>query len=572
MTTYGENRIDIPFMGGEYTSPSTDAIPDGTNIACTNLMRTSRGTLAVRGSFKLVGGAVGWNTRPVVTTTNFKTNAPIIPDVSDMVRSFSFNNVQDQPTILTNSFQTLNKAGNIPPLCSVRMVNARNNSGTTTVKGEAESIGNAALYWAMCQYKDRIYAANSGIAITGVAIHQASAFTNFTAAIGSWTVTAITNPLPSITGSACEALVSFKDRIFAAVGSRIYFTEVATVGGYPDNWNSGNNFLDISLELGLAVIHNIHLMNDKMFIMTERGVYLLLCSGSSSSWSLQLITPDYSTFSRNSSCRVKNNIIFSDRINIYAFNGASFKKISGPIDHIFTRMNGCEVFPFEDGVLIQLSNASVVQTGANYVYSWPSGCTFYYFDGSAFVSLTLPASLTTYGVSGTFNAKQTSSDPLVPRTYLAGWEGCWYYDPFDFKGDHDISLTRQPYNFIFQTKFISKPFNTLKKYKNAYLDLRLDTMFTGTDILAQIKIPPNLGTAAGTAGTRYLTTTNVGTNTDIVAKIGNPNSQYSRRAGVYILGTMRINVANTAYAPFELKGICLKVESDMNDVIDGYMA
>jgi hypothetical protein len=150
-------------------------------------------------------------------------------------------------------------------------------------------------------------------------------------AFGAGTVTpTLVVSLPAL----CKNLVTYKDRIFAfaAQSSRVYYTELATVGGYPDNWNAGANFFDLP-DTG-AIIQNVFSLNDRLYIFTNRGLYNLFAEGAPSTWQTRLVNTDIKIYDKAHVALVDGVFMFTNTKTVYAYNGgSSIVEVGEPIKY-----------------------------------------------------------------------------------------------------------------------------------------------------------------------------------------------------------------------------------------------
>jgi hypothetical protein len=228
----------------------------------------------------------------------------------------------------------------------------------------------------MVQYRDRYYCLD--IAGTNVS---------------KWSFSSTTLTVASLfTGSvAMSCMVAFRDRIFAASENRIYYTELATSGGYPENWNSGNNFLSMP-SLGSTIVSMI-VNNNRIYIFTTEGVYQLYATGSPSNWEISLLSSTIKVFSKNAVALIKESFVYTDTEGVYIFNGATLKDIGQPIKQALkaggyvayngtsystvAAASGHRILPYQDGFLLVLTNSTI--SGSYWIESrYPK---YYYFDG-----------------------------------------------------------------------------------------------------------------------------------------------------------------------------------------------
>lgn len=537
---YGENRLDIAINKGLFLSSSPASIPDGYCGTFVNAAIDAKGSVVPRGNFKCVANFT--TTGGIVTGgTNVIGGMPA-KDNTDCIRAFSFDQGDELAALWVNW-------GNSTPTVQTRMISGTK-TGVNLVKGEASTAagGNFEEFKAMCQYRDRIYASN----ING--IYRVTAAGNFNGTTGTVTKSLL---VASAGGLNPEKMVVFKDRVFAGWGSTVYYTEVATVGGYPENWNALNNKFEVGSDNGFAGIVNMFADSDKLYIFTTAGVYILYATGSPSSWTLQLANKNLKTPSTNSVCRVGSGFIVTDRSAIYAYGGGNtHSKIGDEIDWIF-QYNGFEVFEFEQGFLLQVS---ATQGASVPLY-------YYYFDGSTWAEWTLPPTVYTAnfgGISGTFVGKYTSGDRTQPRSYIMSRGGCWYYDANYFAGDEDAPGTPLPSNSALNviSKIYNFPFDILKRLKSGYIHCYLGSVFVGAASLT-------VGIFKDKRGARDVSLVRNDSNViqspgsysdDAVMKLN--TSGYYRQLGIS-LGATFSGVGSAVVPPLEIHGFSFLVEDEV---------
>lgn len=341
MSVYGEEFIPVDFSKGLWLSDHASAIPDGYCHRLTNLIINDVGHAEARPMFNrtLNQGISGILESNITKIPN--TSPPPEWWGSSFIKSWSFSPVGVNDPMIFMQAQTTSP--------NATFLWLRDNYNSTYQNTYADT--NCAED--MTQYRDRFYAINK--AGTGVV--------RWTFGAGTITFnTLVTLPLQ------CNTILAFRDRIFASANNRIYFTDRASSGGYPESWNSGNNFISMP-SLG-STIMNMIAHNDRIFIFTDRGLYQLSAIGDSSSWSVALVSADIQIFSKNSVALVKDNFVYHDFDNVYITTGLSYPQaIGNPIRAIFRdsvarfenwteirvisqTFSGIRILPWEDGFIL----------------------------------------------------------------------------------------------------------------------------------------------------------------------------------------------------------------------------
>jgi hypothetical protein len=198
---------------------------------------------------------------------------------------------------------------------------------------------------AFCQYKDRYYASN------GTTVGKIFRIQNFVAAGGALTVT----DLNTIT-KGVDILLTFRSRVFGIKKNRIYYTDLPAIAGYPEVWNESINVIEIpSVDFDVTV-HNAFVYRDKIYMFTDKGIYVLSVNGAPVNWSIQPVSTNYPIYDRDSVCLNKNVIFLTDQQSVTMFDGSQFKPISNNIRSVFHNNNSSycwfSVYAWEDGILL----------------------------------------------------------------------------------------------------------------------------------------------------------------------------------------------------------------------------
>lgn len=253
-----------------------------------------------------------------------------------------------------------------------------NYNNTPTPQVTTQGIVTARGIKAFCQYKDRYYASNVTSNIFSVS--------GFNTAGGNLTVTDLTGG--AIAG--INILVSFKNRVFGIAKNKIYYTDLPSIGGYPETWNSSLNFVDMPTSDLDLTIWNALVYKDRMYLFTDRGVYYFSANGAPINWSIQLVSPDYPIYHRDSVCLNKGFIFLTNQVRIFAFNGVTFKDVTGSLTGLY-RLWGwsgsvatiVKLYPYDNGIIAE---SVLFQTVTNYTRS---GSRIFYFDLTVWTELNL---------------------------------------------------------------------------------------------------------------------------------------------------------------------------------------
>jgi len=354
MAVFGEESIPIPLNFG--IDPTNGPASDKYCPKLQNFVLNSDGDLVVRDDVIAVQLAPAFTPRVIAVATN-----PIPKNSWE----------RDVEVFVATGSQTVNSPSLLFCLDdgTTRNVSWVNCNGATPVT-TTQAITPARGIKAFCQYKDRYYASNITDTIFRVS--------NFTTAATPLTIT----DLVSIAG--VNLLLSFKNRIFGIFKNRIYYTDLPSIGGYPETWNSSLNFLDMpTADLDLT-IYNAIVYKDRIYLFTDRGIYVFFANGAPINWSIQLVSADYPIYHRDSVAVNKGFIFLTDQTKIVAFNGVTFKDVTGSLKDIYglqgfgssgvPRYVTLKLYAFMEGIIIE----HLTYTGAvNYTYSTSRQ---FYFD------------------------------------------------------------------------------------------------------------------------------------------------------------------------------------------------
>jgi hypothetical protein len=202
-----------------------------------------------------------------------------------------------------------------------------------------------------CQYKDRYYASNG--TLTGKIFR----IQNFTTAGGALTCTDL-----NTIDKGVDILLTFRSRVFGIKKNRIYYTDLPVIAGYPEVWNKDINVIEIpSVDFDVTV-HNAFVFKDKIYMFTDKGIYVLSVNGAPVNWSIQPVSQNFPVYDRDSVCLNKNIIFLTDQQNVTMFDGSQFKIISNNIRSVFHNNTSLycwfSLYPFEDGVLLARNSFS----------------------------------------------------------------------------------------------------------------------------------------------------------------------------------------------------------------------
>jgi hypothetical protein len=233
------------------------------------------------------------------------------------------------------------------------------------------------------QYSDRIYAWWQNVGVHRIGGWN---FTNTTAnTVLTRTLIAASPNIPAASYSWNAFLDVYKDRLFLSVGNRVYFTETAAPGGYPEIWDIATNFLI----LPVASIYKTFVFNNILYFFTSNGIWTLQVNGPAESWILKLLTPTISVIHEQGVALNGVTFYYTMNNDIFAYNGLQeYVKISDPIEEYLRTCHAIGVFAFEDGCLICTEQFEPTVADSN--VSTIKNTRLFYFNQQVWTEVTIP--------------------------------------------------------------------------------------------------------------------------------------------------------------------------------------
>jgi len=224
--------------------------------------------------------------------------------------------------------------------------------------------------------------------------------------VSGWNFNAASVPVETLLATSpanTKGLIFFKSRLFGWVRNRLHWTDEITVGGYPETWNTAVNFADIP-SYSTPTIHNIHIMNNTMYLFCQDGVYTLQVYGPPSSWVLKKVFPGIKTFSTGDSILSSDGsfIYYTDRRSVFAFNGESVFEIGIPIKEIFTWSSYfivTQLNVFQKGFLLTIQQVEQYVDG--FALNRAITSRVFYYTGTVWTEITIGVN-TLIAVNSTF--------------------------------------------------------------------------------------------------------------------------------------------------------------------------
>jgi hypothetical protein len=183
----------------------------------------------------------------------------------------------------------------------------------------ASGLPGASGPYYVAQYGDRIYYTSS----TGVDRINAV----------NWTAHTFTN-VNVLSDTSLIGLFTYKDRMWAWSNNALYFTDVATFGGYPETWNLASQNVVFNSPGGNTRIVEVIPLGNRLVVFTTRGIHTVLVEGVPASW---IVRPLDLECVANQACGFSygNLIYFADQRGVHVTNGLTVTKVSNAIENYF---------------------------------------------------------------------------------------------------------------------------------------------------------------------------------------------------------------------------------------------
>jgi hypothetical protein len=206
----------------------------------------------------------------------------------------------------------------------------------------------SAIPRAFTSYNDRVYSITKSVTTTGVRSHH-----TWDWATGAVTTITLADSPHGI------GITTFKDRMWAWRDNRLFFTEIALPGGYPDTWNVSTNFIDIVSDYGKAQIQAVVPLYSNLYIFTTNGLYSLNVVGEPENWTLSTLNGTVRCNSCNCAFEYNGVVFYVSSDGVWATNGANFVKLSQPIDHEFNQASDAfdyvySITKLQEGALVNI--------------------------------------------------------------------------------------------------------------------------------------------------------------------------------------------------------------------------
>lgn len=392
MTVYGEEHLSIDISKGLFLSPTPDYIPEGYLADCKNMIQNGKGGWELRKAFTNLGTFTPSNFAAGPTHSTFRP-VPVIRWPSVFISTAMNGGVSTSFATTTMPQLAVHYPTTANQDVIAHVAGRRQTSDTTYFKSQIAS-GRGTNF---AQYKDKVYAARTN-GTGGCDIYEFTAWTQV-AAVSNVTSTALGVTLSTADyydfGYEEPCIVTYQNRMFASVGSRIHYTDIPTAGGFPTTWNTSNFFELSGGTGGMGWVRNMIVYNNLLYIFTTCGIYVLNGRGATSNWSFEFITDTIKTYHKQHVALVGGVFIATDNKKLYAFNGNTVQEMGTEIRYLFDVYNSFNIVPFLDGFILGAAffkdNGSTQwdysnPTGADTTI-WPKVRNMYY-DGNVWTEFT----------------------------------------------------------------------------------------------------------------------------------------------------------------------------------------
>ena len=351
----GEEYFKVAIGQGMYTAELASNIPDGYSAICYNMVAAGD-SLENRSGIRR--SSVDWK------VFDHPAGGPN-PDTEKINIIYMLNNNISDSSLPSFAWGS---GGYVVPsqvLTGSGSLNLVRSAGVAAAGDGFMSIALPNTCLGISQYLDRVY-----FVIHGQGVHYIS---NLNWAADSITYTAV----PSSANGTFHGLFTFKDRMWAYQDDLLYFTDVATLGGYPETWAFAVNRIPFRGIGGKGRIKKVIPIGNKLVVFTSSGLFTLLVEGAPQSWILRSL--DSESISTTSQCAFesKNIIYYVNTQGVWATNGLACTKLSAVIEDQWFLAKGSRthtINSYEDGMIVSIGKLC---TGNLYVYDGPACRTFY---------------------------------------------------------------------------------------------------------------------------------------------------------------------------------------------------
>jgi len=414
MPVFGEETIDIDVFSG--MTLLTGQLTEKFCILAYNLIKTAPDELIIRDDLVLIQDAA---------QTSYRTIASSEPIPRNIIKKdFEVFTAVGSPTVNSPSLIAAYDNGST---YNITWLNC--NSSTPSSFTQVAVTANRGVK-AFCQYRDRYYGSNGTSHIFRISNFSTTPATAY-----------VTTDLAAV---GVNFLIAFKNRVFGFTRNRIYWTDLAAIGGYPETWNLSINFSDLpSVDFDIT-IHNVKVYRGKIYMFTDKGVYSLQANGDPINWITEPVSSNFPIYDRDSVCINKNVVFLTDQMNLYSFDGTTFRTLPNTRSIFYGQNIGAvyfgivNIYPYEEGILL-VRNDYII-SGGNYVMvnSVP-----FYYDMEIWTAITVAGNAAMESISNCIISAGTNLTPYRSKyasSYIyyvksASSQRCLFVDSNVWAGD-----------------------------------------------------------------------------------------------------------------------------------------
>ena len=334
----GEEYYRVAIGQGMYTSELPSNIPDGFSAVCYNMVATGD---SLENRIGIKRSSVDWK---VMQT------APNIAGTVTGDHLYFFSQINPWGNDSTQIAFGWGSAGLLVPSGA----SAGNNLNLVRASGAAGagdgfmsvSLPAGQYCIGMCQYNGTVY-----ISLYAQGVHKV---TNV-----NWTADTLTyQQIVSSAGGTIYGLFTFKDRLWGWNGNNLYFTNLPTTGGQPEQWAFAANLVKVVGPGGAGRIEQVVPLGNRLAIFTTNGLYTLLVEGAPGSWILRVLDSKSISTASQSAFESKGIIYYVNTTGVWATNTLTVTKLSAVIDDQWFLAQGprCHtICSYEDGMVVSIS-------------------------------------------------------------------------------------------------------------------------------------------------------------------------------------------------------------------------
>lgn len=349
----GEEFWPIALGQGMYTSELSSNIPDGYSAICYNMVASGD---SLENRIGIKRSTINWQ---VIDYSPFYTTGES-DDQYYYTEIDPWGQNSSQPAFMWAGAGFAVPGLGVNPK-SLSLVRAE---GTHDANDGFMSVSIPAIVQGIAQYRDVIY-----FSVKADGIKKISNI--------NWATDAVTySAIVSSAGMTLKGLFTFKDRMWAYNGHYLYFTDIASVGGFPETWSAASNRIPFVGPTGAGNIKKVIPLGNRLAVFTTAGLFTLLVEGAPGSWIQRLL--DSKSISTTSQCAFESKgiIYFVNTEGVWATNTQAVTKLSGVIEDQWFLAKGSRIHTiclYEDGMVVSIGKLATNQA----YYDVPNCRVFY---------------------------------------------------------------------------------------------------------------------------------------------------------------------------------------------------